>query len=611
MANGTVNPRLDQSSLSIDAIPDLRKELNDLRSLCSDSLKEALKAFMDSYASTLHDDLASRAELDEVKTQLNEIISVVETWDTENEDSTLEKLIKDVVELQARVSTLPELLTAITAFNESNFTAAKAVETMTTELADLKAKLEELSSSGSETGDQLTDIDARLTTAEADILNLKGADTEQASVLTQLTQAASRYLPGTDTKGELLETIEAADAKIPTFLEINKKSPVWEEVEGGEPLNTNDYLDYTLAFKGKSGEEPIISADLLITKDLNTYLQQAFTQLITGSTITSFNSRLGYVEGRLSNLTQYVAKMASYHNFIIKNIYFYFADAAADENNPNALVYLDLPIDPTPDDDLDNIQAEFVNVIPNFPDSARIDNKIFSAEELSGRNFYVVFETSFPIDLGDGKVELGFPDFDRDTNIRTAPSSFKCARLGIPDLSLATYVLYAGEDEITKKLIPFTFGSGSHVFGTHFKEEGTYKFMLKVTDPYNPNTTAVATKEITVGLPIYYGVYDADTLTSQGLADSFSILHTKFNSPATTIDWTAYNDLEASAKYYYYVVPTDLLANSTLVFNTGYGPGGWETQDSQIKINNIDYTVFRTSYKITYCPSTMVTVKSV
>jgi hypothetical protein len=632
MANGTINPRSDQltstnhNSLlgrdaadqhSIEAITGLRNELNDIRNMCGSSLQTTLNAFMNSYMSTFHDDLVTRSEFEAITSQLNNIIAVVETWDPENEESTLEKLIKDVSELQTRVSTLPELLTAITVFNESNFTAAKAVETMTTELADLKTKLEELSSSGSEAGDQLTGIDARLITAEADILNLKGADTEQASVLTQLTQATGRYLPGTETKGELLETIEAADAKIPTTVEISRKTDVWED--GGDPFsNTTDYLDYNVNFKDDAGESKF-STDLLLTSDINTYLDQALKKLLTGSKITGFDSRLSFVEGRLSNVVQYVAHMASYHSFVIKDIGFYFV------GGEGHLDYLPEPIDPTPGDTID-IQANFVNVVPDLPESARIDTKVFSPAELAGKNFYVIFKTSFPIDLSANKVCLGFPNFEESSNIKYAPyDGFKCARLGIPDLSYATYVLYADLNSETKKLTPFTFGSGAHAFGTYFDKTGTYKFMLRVTDPYNPNTTAELAKNITVGLPIYHGIYEdpennglsIESFSSGLVNGNFALLHTDFNSPATTIDWYSYNDLiaktninaeKAKSYYYYYVVPTALVEDKTLRFNTGYGPGGWVEAGDSISINDLSYTVYRTVYKLTYCPTTVITV---
>jgi hypothetical protein len=612
MATGVTNPRSDQllstahNSLlnrdmadqhPIDAITGLRNELNDIKSMCGDSLKTTLSTFISSYMSTFHDDLATREEVDAIKNQLTDIISIVETWDTENEDSTLEKLIKDVSDLQFKVGDLPALLIGL---SESNLSAAKAVESMTTDLADFRTKLDELTSTGSEAGDQLTGIDARLITAEADILNLKGADTEQASVLTQLTQVVGQYLPGTENQGELLEKIDTIDAKIPTTVEISRKTDAWED--GGDPFsNTTDYLDYTVDFKDEAGESKF-STDLLLTSDINTYLDQALKKLLAGEKITGLDSRLSFVEGCLSNVVNYVAHMASYHSFVIKDIGFYFVDGEG------YLDYLPEPIDPILNDTFD-IQASFVNVVPNFPESARMDTRVFSPAELAGKNFYVIFKTSFPIDLSANKVCLGFPNFEEGSSIKYAPGDkFECARLGIPDLSSATYVLYAGLNSTTKRLTPFTFGGGEHVFGTSFSNTGTYKFMLKVTDPYNPNTTAELAKNITIGLPIYYGVYNAETLPSQGLADSFSVLHTDFNSPATTIDWTAYNNLEASARYYYYVVPEALLDNKTLQFNTGYGPGGWEKAEDAIIINGQLYIVYRTTYKLTYCPNTVVTV---
>jgi len=473
--------------------------------------------------------------------------------------------------------------------------------------------------------ENLAKIDERLVTAEADILNLKGADTEQASLLVQLDTVVKQYLPSEENgEGEIKQTTDLLQSTIPTELVINRvdavdepTAPVSEEPSGEDPveeINTDTYLDYTLTFNNNEGEQKF-SANLDLTSDINSYLAYVFAQFVSQHntftpTETGLNSRLAFVEGRLSNLTQYVAHMANYHNFIIKDIYFYFANDV-DGTDPTALKYLPIPTDPTPDEDLD-VQASFVNIIPNFPDSARMDNKIYSPAELVNKNFYVIFETSYPIDLSDGKVSLGFPDFQENSVIYTAPNGhFRCARLGIPDLSHATYVLYADINNETKKLTPFTFGTGT--FGNNFTTEGTYEFMLKVTDPYNPNTTALKTKQITIGYPIYRGIYAETTLPVEGLSlDTFSLQHTELNSPATTIDWADYN-VDDIAKYYYYLVPSILLpTGSTLVFNTGYGPGGWETENPQIiKINNIDYTVFRTSYKITYCPSTMVTVKSV
>ena len=471
--------------------------------------------------------------------------------------------------------------------------------------------------------EKLATLDERLVTAEADILNLKGADTEQASLLVQLDTVVKQYLPSEENgEGEIKQTTNLLQSTIPTELVISRAdaveepaAPASEEPSGEDPaeeINTDTYLDYTLTFNNSEGEQKF-SANLDLTSDINSYLAHVFAQFVSQHTTftpteAGLNSRLAFVEGRLSNLTQYVAHMANYHNFIIKDIYFYFANDV-DGTDPTALKYLPAPIDPTPEENLD-IQADFVNIIPAFSNTARMDDKVFSPSELKGKNFYIIFETSYPIDLGSDKVSLGFPDFQENNTRYTAPSNFKCARLGIPDLSHATYVLYADINDETKKLTPFTFGSGT--FGSNFTEEGTYEFMLKVTDPYNPNMTALKTKQITIGYPIYRGIYMETTLPVEGLSlDTFSLQHTELNSPATTIDWSDYN-VDDIAKYYYYLVPSILLpTGSTLVFNTGYGPGGWETQDYQIKINNIDYTVFRTSYKLTYCPSTRVTVKSI
>ena len=456
--------------------------------------------------------------------------------------------------------------------------------------------------------EKLATLDERLVTAEADILNLKGADTEQASLLVQLDTVVKQYLPSADSDGELKTSIEALDAKIPTTVEISRKTDAWEE--GGDPFsNTTDYLDYTVNFKDDAGESKF-STDLLLTADINTYLDQALKKLLMGSKITGFDSRLSFVEGRLSNVVQYVAHMASYHSFVIKDIGFYFVDGEGYLN------YLPEPIDPTPGDTID-VQANFVNVVPDFPESARMDTKVFSPAELADKKFYVIFKTSFPIDLSANKVCLGFPNFEEGSSIKYAPGdNFKCARLGIPDLSYATYVLYADLNSETKKLTPFTFGSGAHVFGTSFSDTGTYKFMLKVTDPYNPNTTAELEKDITVGLPIYYGISEDDvlyttSLTSGLTSGNFALLHTDFNSPATMIDWSRYNDPTANvanAKYYYYVVPTALLAGKTLQFNTGYGPGGWKLQEDTIFNGSQSYTVYRTEYALTYCPSTSITL---
>jgi hypothetical protein len=628
MATGTTNPMTYTNVTShinltdrnaadqhpIDSITGLRAELIELRGQCGDALKEALRSFIASY----QDEAVSQDTITEINGRLDQITAVIETWDTENEDSTLEKVIKDVSDLQLKVGDLPALLIGL---SESNLSAAKAVESMTTDLADFRTRLDELTSTGSASADGLTDVTNRLVTAEADILNLKGADTEQAGLLVQLDQAIKQYLPTANGDGEIKQTTDLLQSTIPTELVISKTDaaeepvePASEEPSGDEPveeINTNSYLDYTLTFNNSTGEQKF-SANLDLTSDVNSYLAYVFAQFVSQhNTLTpteaGLNSRLSFVEGRLSNLTQYVAHMANYHNFIIKDIYFYFANDI-DGTDPTALKYLPAPIDPTPEENLD-IQADFVNIIPAFSNTARMDDKVFSPSELVGKNFYVIFETSYPIDLSSDKVSLGFPDFQETSVIYAAPGNFKCARLGIPDLSHATYVLYADINEETKKLTPFTFGSGT--FGSNFTEEGTYKFMLKVTDPYNPNTTALKTKQITIGYPIYRGISMAAILPVEGLTlDTFALQHTELNSPATTIDWTDYN-ADDSAKYYYYLVPSTLLTGSTLVFNTGYGPGGWETQESQIKINNIDYTVFRTSYKLTYCPSTMVTVKNV
>lgn len=465
--------------------------------------------------------------------------------------------------------------------------------------------------------EKLAELDGRLYQAEGKIKNLTTVSDAQASGLEQLNAVVKQYLPSADGDGEIKASIEDLEAKLPTTIEINKKSPVWKEVEGGDPFsNTTDYLDYTVDFKNNKGESKF-STDLLLTSDINTYLDQALKKLLDGEKILGLDSRLYYVEGCLSNVVQYVMHMASYHSFVIKDIGFYFV------GGEGYLDYLPEPTDPIVNDTFD-IQASFVNVVPDFPESARMDNKVFSPAELAGKNFYVIFKTSFPIDLNSNKVCLGFPNFKEGSSIKYAPDdNFKCARLGIPDLSYATYVLYADLNSETKKLTPFTFGSGAHVFGTSFSDTGTYKFMLKVTDPYNPNTTAELAKTITVGLPIYYGISEDDvlddtSLTSGLTSGNFAQLHTDFNSPATMIDWSRYNDLIANANtkaeedkyyYYYYVVPTALVEEGkTLQFNTGYGPGGWELQEGTITNGSRSYYVYRTEYALTYCPSTSITI---
>lgn len=487
-----------------------------------------------------------------------------------------------------------------------------------TDIQDIQTRLNSVLSEDVENSlSSLPNINTRLNTIEANILNLNGIYTEHANLISPLKNIINHYLPTDQNDGGIIkQTTDSLQAAIPTELIINKdvtnEAPTEIFIESStqndsNQVSTNNYLDYTLTFNNKKGDQNF-STNLNLTADINTYLDYAFRQFINNyldSFLDGSNVRLSFIEGRLSNLTQYVAQMANYHNFIIKNIYIYFADNIENED-PSALRYLPIPVDPTPEADLDT-QADFVNIIPNFPDSARMDNKVFSPAELVGKNFYIIFETSYPIDLANGKVSIGFPDFQEGSLKYVNPDNFKCARLGIPDMSHATYVIYADVNNETKKLTPFTFGNKDQIFGNSLMTEGTYEFMLKVIDPYNPNVNALKAKQITIGYPIYYGVHQESILfTADFSLATFALLNNEFNSPATTIDWSLYNSDETS-KYYYYLVPTVLLENKTLVFNTGYGPGGWEKQTNVIIINNIEYTVFRTTYKLTYCPSTQVT----
>jgi hypothetical protein len=368
-----------------------------------------------------------------------------------------------------------------------------------------------------------------------------------------------------------------------------------------EPFEPANYLDYQLTFSAGEGGVLLeaLNKQLTLTEDVDKYIDYRLTEFISNylnTRLLDSDTRLDCVAKRLANLTQYVACLASHHNFVIRSIRLYFADGL------NGIGLLPAS------------ETELLKVATNFQDSARIDNKVFTPSELIGRNFYIIFETSYPIDLvGDKTVSLGFPDFQDGSNIKDAPDGFKCTRLGVPDITSAVYVLHTTVDSDATELTPFTFGKQEHVFGQLFTQEGTYEFMLRVTDPYNSNITAEKAKQITLGYPIYYGTCEEESLSAESFAASttFTLLHTEFNSPATTLDWTKYNNETKEATYYYYVVPTELLTGKTLSFNTGYGPGGWVEQEGAIILNEITYTVFRTEYKITYCPSTSVTTVNI
>ena len=618
MANGITNPMTygltrDANGVaahthSLDEVNSLRSELVEIRGMCGDALKTTLSAFMESYANTLHDGLVTREEFDTISTQLANIIAVVETWDPENEDSTLETLIKEVAELQIKVGTLPELLTTLATFNESNLTAAKAVENMATELAEFKTRIDELAASGSDTGDQLTDVDDRLINAESAIATLNSvvglSTTEEVSghskQLTMLEQAVSKYLPSADKKGTLQEAIDTLNIQMPTALNIVKVADLIDEPEVLEnpeaskesqaPIENETYLNYNLSFINSQTEEQF-STNLELTADIKTYLESAFDRFLAqylNSRLIDADSRLTNLSGSLANLTQHVACLESHHNFLIKDLAMYFADG---DNGIGMLPSVD---------------SELLKVATTFPEAARIDTKTWAPDILRNRKFYVVFETSYPIDLTDGKVSLIFGDTEMATP-GTETLALRCSRLGIPDISNAVYVLHATSDGDATELTPFQVGNSRHVFGQLFTQAGPYEFMLKTTDPYNPNVNAIKAKRITIGYPIYYGISEHAALTTE-LATQMdrTLLQTEFNSPATTIDWTAYNTNNA-AVYYYYLVPSILLDNKTLQFNTGYGPGGWEALEEVVELAGVSYNLFRTTYQLTYCPNTVVT----
>jgi hypothetical protein len=217
----------------------------------------------------------------------------------------------------------------------------------------------------------------------------------------------------------------------------------------------------------------------------------------------------------------------------------------------------------------------------------KLNNKTHLVGSLDNRDFYVIFNTSRPIDTSNVTIKASeLLSFDTI-----------CVQVGEHKLSNATYVLGTG---VTSAGIvePLHINNDTGNFGALFTEYGSPS--LTLTAQQNEQKKATETVGLEFGYYAYYGLSTNSIITADIIK---SFRHDLQITATREIAWP-----KAVNQYCYYAVPQQLLSDTyTLRFVTPLGEGGFEELPDMVTVDSLNYRVFRSAHSL----NTIVKVNAV
>jgi hypothetical protein len=378
---------------------------------------------------------------------------------------------------------------------------------------------------------------------------------ETTTDLEALTDILSRLLGNESTPGTLVTT-DNLKTLLPRSIKITKE----DDLKYNLTLSTDEkpgILDLSAGLSSK------LAADLAL------YTDSRFCSIYTA----------------LDDLERKINELGQQHTLDVYDMHAYFVKDGTTTFGMPLLSADTLSYDTTQD-----ISAFIVDSEPRL------------TAELTEAKVYIIFKTTRPISINPVLSHTSeLPIFTIDG--LSPEVSYVCKKLGCGSLTQNTYVIGVKDGNVNN-LTPFTVKSD---FKNNFLQTGPYSLKVAVTENRQSNPAAsVGTAILNIGHTIYTGYSTIPSIAPEQIKDAVGTTFTTTTktSAVGTINCVIPGDDQETCYYYYYVVPTHMLTFDVsqqeleLLFSwQEFGEGGW-VREGSIKIDDLDYTVYRTAYAL-------------